>query len=1138
MIYRLNLAALITLLAFSFYATQCHRQAQQRQQLDLSILDLTVVPPQLIAGGTLNVSFRIRNSGPEKAAPFSVALHLSADATLDESDQVLKTVQVPDGLGSGVMKGFNEIVTVPTAVSTGEYTIWAEVDNGHQIYELDEDNNTLAIAQPISIRGSGADTDLVPSNVQLGSVAVLPGDSLNISYTLQNTGMDLASGSKTVVYFSEDEVIGPDDTPIGEAIVASLRGMTNRVEYVSVTIPTGVSVGEYTIGVVVDAEDSVEEISNGNNIAIASLSVEEGSIPGTDLVLTGLSVQPTSVHQGGSVTVYFTVKNRGQEATSSSFMNGIYLPRNQSINEGAIRVGVTNVPSLTPGETHVFNEQITLPSAITPGHYYIGVRADETDIITESNEANNDRIDSVGLTVLGPAQVDLTIPSVSVSEHQVTAGETVEVAFSIKNGEVDNSGTVNARIILSTDSTQPVGEQQLKEVTVPNLEPGQEKHFIEPVIIPFNIDNRSYFVMVVADPNNQLAETNENNNVNVDSTMVAVTGGGGCTDDQLEPNDAQTSPHVFTQPGTHSLLYCSGNDDWYAVDLTLGGTLQAAIRFSDSQVDLEMKLFDPDGDEIDSSNTSTDNEAVSLDFAAKAGRYTIHVYRYQYGSSSDFGPYEMDISFSGAGGDGIDLMARNIQVDPVNCQPGDSVAVTFSAYNLGTQSAGAIPFQVFLSADQVFDGSDLVLLSDQISSLSGGSSQEITRSWVTVPASTPAANYYLGVVIDPGNSISETHEDNNIGYLDRTMTVGGIDGCIDDSFEDNDDAASAVTMAPGLHNNLQICKYDEDFYSVMLGVNQTLKVNIYFNDTDGDLDLYLKSSSGGDLPSSRCDPCTSSSVTDDEYVSYRAGSAGAERILIQVKGWSSAINSYSMKIEGVGGIDLVPSGLTVAPLSLQAGDDLQLGFVIGNQIYDTAQPCTGEVRLSLDDQVDSADTLLGTFSIPALSGAQSINFLEKVTIPHGMATGVYHVGVLVDVGNAVDEVVETNNMVAKGGIAIFSPCSPDVMEPNDSQGSPRPVIAGTYPGLEICYNDEDWFEMDIRRGQNLDVNVLFSHADGDLDVILYKASTMRVVARGNSHTDNELLTLQSLDAGKYLLRIFGFNNSLNHYELRLSHPFP
>ena len=111
-------------------------------------------------------------------------------------------------------------------------------------------------------------------------------------------------------------------------------------------------------------------------------------------------------------------------------------------------------------------------------------------------------------------------------------------------------------------------------------------------------------------------------------------------------------------------------------------------------------------------------------------------------------------------------------------------------------------------------------------------------------------------------------------------------------------------------------------------------------------------------------------------------------------------------------------------------------------------------------------------------------------------------------------------------------CPDDYMEENDTRDEAIRVTSTTYNNLHRCPSDDDWYELPLIAGDHLSVEVLFTHAEGDLDVYLYDANNIvRINSIGT--TDNEIISNMAIVAsGTWKIRVFGKTASVdNEYTL-------
>jgi hypothetical protein len=111
---------------------------------------------------------------------------------------------------------------------------------------------------------------------------------------------------------------------------------------------------------------------------------------------------------------------------------------------------------------------------------------------------------------------------------------------------------------------------------------------------------------------------------------------------------------------------------------------------------------------------------------------------------------------------------------------------------------------------------------------------------------------------------------------DLSVEVGLPPSCPIDGFEDNDADTAAVPVSPGLNAALSVCEDDVDWYAFDVTEGQTVVVDAFFSDAEGDVDLHLTAPDGTAAVGS-------TSVDDDESAEVVGAMAGTW--LLKVSLW-------------------------------------------------------------------------------------------------------------------------------------------------------------------------------------------------------------------------------------------------------------
>ena len=104
-------------------------------------------------------------------------------------------------------------------------------------------------------------------------------------------------------------------------------------------------------------------------------------------------------------------------------------------------------------------------------------------------------------------------------------------------------------------------------------------------------------------------------------------------------------------------------------------------------------------------------------------------------------------------------------------------------------------------------------------------------------------------------------------------------------------------------------------------------------------------------------------------------------------------------------------------------------------------------------------------------------------------------------------------------------CSDDGFEQNDSAASAAGLGGGNHAGLMVCSGDDDYYR--FTASSSIDLGITFSHAEGDLDIQLYKGGTLLGTSQGTGNSEH----LSASGGGTYTLRVYGYNGAQASYAL-------
>lgn len=234
--------------------------------------DSVSTPTVLYPGSSSSVTVEISSLHRNPIGPFDVALSIRPDTT-GSTGTTMATVTT--SLSAYERKTLTIPFTVPTGLSVGRYRLDATVDSAGIATETDETDN---VASSGSIRVQAPLPDVTARAVTTNTASAAPGGSVGFSATLVNDG-GLSATASWIAVLSQNAVVSRTDRVIGSG--SQLLQPTGTASIAqTLTLPTDLTPGIYTVGIVVDPEGLVDEVSELNNAITApvALAVSEGTL--------------------------------------------------------------------------------------------------------------------------------------------------------------------------------------------------------------------------------------------------------------------------------------------------------------------------------------------------------------------------------------------------------------------------------------------------------------------------------------------------------------------------------------------------------------------------------------------------------------------------------------------------------------------------------------------------------------------------------------------------------------------------------------------------------------------------------------------------------------------------------------------
>lgn len=684
----------------------------------------------------------IANSGT-----FYWAMYLSTDSTITSNDEQVGSDQYESSIygGSYSTDTLSTTNRIPSSMNPGTYYWGFLIDVRTDVDEQSESNNAYTCNTQITIEDDLP--DLVADSVGTSTSSVVMGDTISVSYRIENDGHDYSGSFYWKLYLSTDTTITSNDIFIDEFSQSSISSgyYTSGTKY-SVQIPTGINPGYYYLGMIADSRTSVTELDETNNVVADTgrLDVEEQA----DLVPDNPS-GPSSAYTGDTVNLNWRIDNDGEDS-SGWFYWKAYLSTDSTITSSDTVIGSSNYASSINGGSYRTGQlSVTIPSSMSSQSYYWGIIVDTTDIVDEGDENNNaEDGNSISITVASP---DLRADSLSVDSSTLTicTEELVTVNVGVSNQGNVNAGSHYFEVLFSqtgaANSWISIGHVSGSSgVSSYNLQVSGT--------IPVSMTAGNYFAAVYVDSMGQISESNENNNVyDTSNQQLTVL---DCTPDLIPTSLSGLTSVLPGQTVTLSYSFDNtgmGEANNFPIDLFLSSN--PTIDTSDTHLGATTIT------NIAASSSISDTLSVTIPSNIGSGCW-------YYGIIVDMNDVVVEINENDntlAASNQVCILQPNLRIvsvsNPGPSMLGQSVEISVGVENVGGANAGRHQLAIFAQILDPAGHPDYLLETVNITSLASGSNIEITRT-LQLPTS-PSGSYRIIAVVDYASAISESDEGDN-----------------------------------------------------------------------------------------------------------------------------------------------------------------------------------------------------------------------------------------------------------------------------------------------------------------------------------------------------------------------------------------
>ncbi len=285
---------------------------------------------------------------------------------------------------------------------------------------------------------------------------------------------------------------------------------------------------------------------------------------GTDLTAKIITAA-TIVTVSGSQAVKFSyeIDNAGVIAAGAS-KAGIYLSADGTITKDDQLLATVDIAALLAGGSATGSGSFALPAGLDAGSYYVGVIADSTCLVGESNEGNNASA-AVKITVA----TDLSVSAPALKAVWAGAGSAFTFNYKLSNAGNYTAPESHSGIYLSTNSTISTSDKLIAVEDVGALAPGASHIEGGTFTLPADIKAGTYYIGVVANYDGGVGESGSGANASKGIRITVFTDG----DDKLTVPTGERAWHGLG--GNDTLTGTSSRDALYGDagnDSLIGGS--------------------------------------------------------------------------------------------------------------------------------------------------------------------------------------------------------------------------------------------------------------------------------------------------------------------------------------------------------------------------------------------------------------------------------------------------------------------------------------------------------------------------------------------------------------------------------------
>ncbi|WP_394698445.1 CARDB domain-containing protein [uncultured Methanospirillum sp.] len=378
----------------------------------------TLVASTVSAGSEIPVTVIVNHTTNDAGSPGSVSLFLSTQSRPDSSLIPAGTIALPEFSGEGEQE-IPGTLDIPADIGIGAYYLFTSFVPVNQMIGEGSPSTFWFNEDPIRITpssGSSTNSDTTPVVRESGpDVLTLDteqpseafiGDSLTVTDSVKNIGGAEANIVR-IEYLLSPNTDGTNGRHLGWRTVMSLQPDQTSTEQKLLGVSSDMKAGLYYLAKKITVTSAVQEKNTLNNAWVSNQPINIRYNPASPIPdLTHIRTVWPKAQPGQTVPITDTITNVGKGCAKDVAVAYYLSPYQKFDVATASYLGVWRLDSICPLEQKTNTTQVTIPSDLTNGEYFIYSVIDPCSFMTDCDESMPELDKSnninVGTLYIGP----------------------------------------------------------------------------------------------------------------------------------------------------------------------------------------------------------------------------------------------------------------------------------------------------------------------------------------------------------------------------------------------------------------------------------------------------------------------------------------------------------------------------------------------------------------------------------------------------------------------------------------------------------------------------------------------------------------------------------------------------------------